>query len=511
MIVVIDFGSQTTQLIARRVRELNVYCEICPFDADEQTLRQLDYEGFILSGGPESVTERIAPRLPDWIFDTGKPILGICYGMQTMVEQLGGQVESTPMKEFGATDVQVMGGDSLLNGFGSELAVWMSHGDRVVGLPDGFRATAQTGSTPIVGMEDSVRRWYGVQFHPEVTHTRDGCEILRRFLFEICRCDASWQTSNIVDRLVAEIRDQVGDDSVVLGLSGGVDSSVTAALLARAIGDRLHAIFVDNGLLRNREVEEVEVAFRSSNALSLDLQIVDARKRFLSALSCVEDPESKRQIIGETFVRVFEEEAARIPNVKWLAQGTIYPDVVESAATRFGKSHVIKSHHNVGGLPDNLGLKLVEPLRDLFKDEVRKVGLALGLPSSLVNRHPFPGPGLSVRVLGEIREDYLSILRAADEIFIEELRLADWYDRVAQAFCVFLPVRSVGVTGDSRIYEHVIALRAVTTTDFMTADWSQLPYQLIGKVSSRIINEVPGVSRVVYDVSSKPPATIEWE
>ena len=511
MIVVVDFGSQTTQLIARRVRELNVYCEIYPFDINQSAVDDSSCEGFILSGGPESVTERITPRLPGWIYESGKPILGICYGMQTMVEQLGGVVENSQMREFGATQVHTNSEDSLLRGLGSNLPVWMSHGDRVVRLPKGFQASAHTDSAPIVGMADEDRRWFGVQFHPEVTHTRDGREIIRRFLFDVCCCDASWKTSNIVDRLITSLRDQIGDDSVVLGLSGGVDSSVTAALLSRAIGDQLHAIFVDNGLLRNHEVAEVAETFQPSNALNLDLHIVDASDRFILALRGISDPEQKRQIIGESFVHVFEAEADKLNNVKWLAQGTIYPDVVESAATKFGKSQVIKSHHNVGGLPDNLGLKIVEPLRDLFKDEVRKVGLELGLPAALVNRHPFPGPGLGVRVLGEVRDEYLRTLRDADEIFIDELRRADWYDRVAQAFCVFLPVRSVGVVGDARVYEHVIALRAVTTTDFMTADWAELPYELIGKVSSRIINEVAGVSRVVYDVSSKPPATIEWE
>ena len=512
MIIVVDFGSQTTQLIARRVRELNVYCEICEFDMDAASMRALQPEGFILSGGPESVIERVTPRLQDWIYETGKPMLGICYGMQTMVEQLGGVVENARTGEFGATDVVVKDpNDSLLGKLGENLAVWMSHGDRVSELPNGFRVTAGTESAPIVGMADVDRRWYGIQFHPEVTHTENGNEILRRFLFDICECEPSWYPDNIMGRLINEVKAQVGEGRVVLGLSGGVDSSVTASLISKAIGDRLHAVFVDNGLLRNHEVKEVQEAFRPSNVLSLNLKVVDARDRFLTALKGVSDPETKRKIIGATFIEVFEEQAREIEGVSWLAQGTIYPDVVESAATRFGKSHVIKSHHNVGGLPENLGLKLVEPLRDLFKDEVRKVGLALGLPDSLINRHPFPGPGLAVRVLGEVKKAYLSTLRDADEIFIAELREADWYDKVAQAFCVFLPVKSVGVTGDSRLYEHVIALRAVTTTDFMTADWAQLPSDLIARISSRIINEVNGVSRVVYDVSSKPPATIEWE
>ncbi|MCY3859015.1 MAG: glutamine-hydrolyzing GMP synthase [Gammaproteobacteria bacterium] len=511
MIVVIDFGSQTTQLIARRVRELNVYCEIHPFDAAASVLDDLRPDAFILSGGPESVTERITPRIPDWLLGSEKPILGICYGMQALVAQLGGHVEDSRMKEFGATEVLTNGGDSLLHGFGTTLPVWMSHGDKVAVLPDGFIGTAKTTSAPFVGMADPERKWYGIQFHPEVTHTRDGNEILRRFLFDVVGCEPSWQPADIVDRLVEEIRQEVGDGEVLLGLSGGVDSSVTAALLARAIGERLHCVFVDNGLLRVNEREEVEQAFKPSNTMNLDLKVVDARSRFLDALRGVDEPEVKRKIIGETFIRVFEDAAKALTNVEFLGQGTIYPDVVESAATKFGKSHVIKSHHNVGGLPERLHLQLLEPLRDLFKDEVRQVGLALGLPDSLINRHPFPGPGLAVRVLGEIREPYLESLRQADAIYLEELRRADWYDKVAQAFCVFLPVKSVGVMGDARRYEYVIAMRAVTTTDFMTADWAKLPHDLIGRISSRIINEVKGISRVVYDVSSKPPATIEWE
>ena len=511
MIVVIDFGSQTTQLIARRVRELNVYCEIHPFDADASLFADLRPDGFILSGGPESVTERVTPRIPDWILESSKPILGICYGMQALVAQLGGHVEDSPMKEFGATEVVSNGDDSLLVGLGNVLPVWMSHGDKVAVLPAGFIGTAKTASAPFVGMANSERKWYGIQFHPEVTHTRDGREILRRFLFDVVGCDPTWRPENIVERLIEEIRSTVRDREVLLGLSGGVDSSVTAALVARAIGERLHCVFVDNGLLRLNEREEVEKAFQPSNTMTLDLRVVDAKTRFLDALRGVDEPEAKRKIIGETFIRVFEDAATNLNNVEFLGQGTIYPDVVESAATKFGKSHVIKSHHNVGGLPERLQLQLLEPLRDLFKDEVRQVGLALGLPDSLINRHPFPGPGLAVRVLGEVNEAYLETLRRADAIYLEELRNADWYDNVAQAFCVFLPVKSVGVMGDTRRYEYVVALRAVTTTDFMTADWAKLPHDLIGRVSSRIINEVEGVSRVVYDVSSKPPSTIEWE
>ncbi|MDE0691996.1 MAG: glutamine-hydrolyzing GMP synthase [Gammaproteobacteria bacterium] len=510
-VVVLDFGSQYTQLIARRVRECGVYCEIHPFDVDEAVLTALGASAFILSGGPESVTVGATPRVPDRVLEGGVPVLGICYGMQAMAAQWGGAVVPSTEREFGHARVRIREDIDLFAGLDLELDVWMSHGDRVTQVPPGFVAAAASDNAPVAAMADVGRRLYGLQFHPEVTHTQSGSDILRRFVRDIAGCEATWTPSSIVERAVASVRRQVGDGKVLLGLSGGVDSSVVAALLSRAIGDRLTCVFVDNGLLRKGEADEVQAAFEPSNALPLKLVTVAAADEFLDALSGVDDPEQKRRIIGRTFVEVFEREAQRIEDVDWLAQGTIYPDVIESAAARTGKAHVIKSHHNVGGLPERMKLGLVEPLRDLFKDEVRKVGLALGLPESLVFRHPFPGPGLGVRVLGEVRREYLSVLREADAIFIEELRRADWYDRVAQAFAVYLPVKSVGVVGDARRHEHVIALRAVVTTDFMTANWAELPHDLIAIVSNRIVNELPGVSRVVYDVTGKPPGTIEWE
>ncbi|MYB36966.1 MAG: glutamine-hydrolyzing GMP synthase [Gammaproteobacteria bacterium] len=510
-VVVLDFGSQYTQLIARRVRECGVYCEIVPFDVDEAMLTALGANAFILSGGPESVTVGATPRVPDAVLEGGVPVLGICYGMQAMAAQRGGAVVPSTEREFGHARVRIREGIDLFAGLDPELDVWMSHGDRVTDVPPGFVVAAASDNAPVAAMADVGRRWYGLQFHPEVTHTQSGSDILRRFVRDIAGCEATWTPSSIVDRAVASVRRQVGDGKVLLGLSGGVDSSVVAALVSRAIGDGLTCVFVDNGLLRKGEVDEVQAAFGPSNALPLNLVTVDAAAEFLQALAGVDDPEQKRRVIGRTFVEVFEREAERIADVEWLAQGTIYPDVIESAAARTGKAHVIKSHHNVGGLPERMKLGLVEPLRDLFKDEVRKVGLALGLPESLVFRHPFPGPGLGVRVLGEVRREYLSVLREADAIFIEELRRADWYDRVAQAFAVYLPVKSVGVVGDARRHEHVIALRAVVTTDFMTANWAELPHDLIATVSNRIVNELPGVSRVVYDVTGKPPGTIEWE
>ena len=510
-VLVLDFGSQYTQLIARRVRECGVYCEIHPFDADAGSLQALAPKAVILSGGPESITVGATPRVPDAVLRSGMPVLGICYGMQAMAAQQGGAVAPSMQREFGHARVRIREDIDLFDQLDSELDVWMSHGDRVTAVPPGFVVAATTDNAPIAAMADVKRRWYGLQFHPEVTHTQAGDDILRRFVLDIAGCEATWTPSSIVERAVDAVRRQVGDGKVLLGLSGGVDSSVVAALLSRAIGDRLTCVFVDNGLLRKDEVREVRAAFEPSNALSLNLATVDAADEFLDALVGIDDPEQKRRVIGRTFVEVFEREAQRIEGAKWLAQGTIYPDVIESAAACTGKAHVIKSHHNVGGLPERMKLGLVEPLRDLFKDEVRKVGLALGLPERLVFRHPFPGPGLGVRVLGEVRREYLSVLREADAIFIEELRRTGWYDRVAQAFAVYLPVKSVGVAGDARRHEHVIALRAVVTTDFMTANWAELPHELIATVSNRIVNELPGVSRVVYDVTGKPPGTIEWE
>ena len=516
-LLIIDFGSQYTQLIARRVREVGVYCEILPFDHAPQRLteRVRKARGIVLSGGPESVTDGSSPRIPANLLESGRPVLGICYGMQAMAAQLGGEVGASNRREFGQAAVEVVNGSRLLGALdfdaGNRLPVWMSHGDQVTAAPPGFCVTASTDSAPIAAMEHESKPWFGLQFHPEVTHTRQGDEIYRRFALEVCGCEGLWTPGNIVADAVASARRLVGDEQVMLGLSGGVDSSVVAALLSRAVGDRLTCVFVDNGLLRKNERQEVEAAFAPSNALNLNLVTVDARAEFYANLAGVAEPEAKRKVIGNTFIDVFERQANKLKDVSWLAQGTIYPDVIESAAGAYGKAHVIKSHHNVGGLPERMSFKLIEPLRELFKDEVRKLGLHLGLPRALVNRHPFPGPGLGVRVLGEIQPDYCDVLREADAIFIEELRSADYYDRVSQAFAVFLPVKSVGVVGDTRRYEPVIALRAVETVDFMTARWAHLPYALIERVSNRIVNEIAAVSRVVYDVSSKPPATIEWE
>ena len=516
-ILIIDFGSQYTQLIARRVREIGVYCEIWPYDNCEEQIKLQRPRGIILSGGPETVTGDDTPRAPQAVFDAGVPVLGICYGMQTMAAQLGGAVESSDKHEYGYAQVRARGHSELLRdiedhtteqGWGM-LDVWMSHGDRVAELPQGFSVICETDNAPLAGMADESRHYYGIQFHPEVTHTRQGGRILERFVCDISGCEALWNPSNIIDDSIAQMREQVGSDQVVLGLSGGVDSSVVAALLHRAIGDRLTCIFVDNGLLRLHEGDQVMATF--AQHMGVKVIRVDAEDRFLKALKGVSDPEQKRKIIGNLFVDIFEEEAGKLEDVGYLAQGTIYPDVIESAGAASGKAHVIKSHHNVGGLPDYMKLKLVEPLRELFKDEVRKIGVELGLPSDMVYRHPFPGPGLGVRILGEVNKEYADILRQADHIYIEELRKADLYDEVSQAFTVFLPVKSVGVVGDARRYEYVVTLRAVKTIDFMTASFAHLPFEFLETVSRRIINEVSGVSRVAYDISSKPPATIEWE
>jgi GMP synthase (glutamine-hydrolysing) len=516
-VLILDFGSQYTQLIARRVRELGVYCEIHPWDIGDSEVRAFGARGIVLSGGPESVTESGAPAAPASVFELGVPVLGICYGMQAMAAQLGGVVEAGEVKEFGYAEIRARGHSRLLadledrrsaEGHGL-LDVWMSHGDRVVSLPEGFRLIASTADVPIAGMADDARRFYALQFHPEVTHTTQGARIYARFLHEICGCGESWRAGSIIEDAVARVRAQVGSAGVLLGLSGGVDSAVVAALLNKAIGRQLHCVFVDHGLMRHQEGDQLMQVF--AEQLGVHVIRVNAAERFFGALRGVADPEAKRKIIGKLFVDVFEAEAAKLTDVQFLAQGTIYPDVIESAGAKTGKAHVIKSHHNVGGLPAHMRLKLVEPLRELFKDEVRRVGLELGLPESMVMRHPFPGPGLGVRILGEVSEDAANTLRLADHIFIEELRRSGWYDKTSQAFAVFLPVNSVGVTGDGRRYAPVIALRAVQTVDFMTAHWAPLPYELLDVCSRRIVNEVPGVSRVVYDISGKPPATIEWE
>ena len=516
-IVILDFGSQYTQLIARRVREANVYSEIHAFDIAPEQLRALTPKGVILSGSPESVNEPAGYRAPDAVFELGVPVLGICYGMQSMAAQLGGEVETSDHREFGYAQVRARGHSRLLAGIEDQvnpeghglLDVWMSHGDRVNSLPPGFKLIASTGSAPIAGIADEDRGFYGVQFHPEVTHTRQGARIVRRFVHDICGCASSWTPAAIIDDSIERVRREVGGGDILLALSGGVDSSVVAALLHRAIGDRLTCIFVDNGLLRLDEGDQVMSAF--AGHLGVNVLRVDAEDRFLAALAGVSDPEEKRNRIGRTFIEIFEEEAVKLDGIRWLAQGTIYPDVIESAAATTGKAHVIKSHHNVGGLPERMHMRLVEPVRELFKDEVRAIGVELGLPHALVYRHPFPGPGLGVRILGEVKKEYADVLRRADAIFIDELRAAGLYDSVSQAFAVYLPVKSVGVTGDQRRYEHVIAVRAVETVDFMTARWAHLPHALLDRVSNRIINEIPSVSRVVYDISGKPPATIEWE
>lgn len=516
-ILILDFGSQYTQLIARRIREIGVYCEVEPWDIDPQAVTDFGARGIILSGGPETVIGDNAPAAPDVVFELGVPVLGICYGMQTMAEQLGGKVIHADEHEYGYAQVRAHGHTKLFidiedhvtpEGYGM-LDVWMSHGDRVDVMPEGFKLMASTPSCPIAGMANEEKNFYAIQFHPEVTHTKQGKRIIERFVVELCGCEKLWTTQNIIDDSIARVREQVGSDQVMLGLSGGVDSSVVAALLHKAIGDQLTCVFVDHGLLRYQEGDQVMAMF----AQNMGIRVIraDAEARFMGALAGATDPEAKRKIIGREFIEVFDAESAKLKGVKWLAQGTIYPDVIESAGSKTGKAKVIKSHHNVGGLPEDMEMSLIEPLRELFKDEVRKVGVALGLPYDMVYRHPFPGPGLGVRILGEVKKEYADILRLADHIFIEELRAADLYDKTSQAFAVFLPVKSVGVVGDARRYDYVIALRAVETIDFMTARWAHLPYEFLEKVSNRIINEIPRVSRVVYDISSKPPATIEWE
>ena len=519
-ILILDFGAQYTQLIARRIREIGVYCEIWAWDHDPAQIAAYGAKGIILSGGPESTTVDNAPKAPQAVFDAGCPILGICYGMQTLAAQLGGVTEAADAREFGHAQVQLVAQDALLDGLkdhpGSppRLDVWMSHGDHVAIVPPGFVITARTDRIPVAAMANEDKRWYGVQFHPEVTHTKSGEAILRRFVADICGCEMLWDAAHIIEDQIARVREQVGSDEVILGLSGGVDSSVVAALLHKAIGDQLTCVFVDTGLLRWKEGDQVMAMFASeaeNGGMGIKVLRVNAADRYFKALEGVSDPEAKRKIIGNLFVEIFDEQSSKLANVKWLAQGTIYPDVIESAGGKTGKAHVIKSHHNVAGLPENMRLGLIEPLRELFKDEVRRLGVELGLPREMVDRHPFPGPGLGVRILGEVKPEYARLLAMADQIFIDELRKAGLYDKTSQAFAVFLPVKSVGVVGDARAYEWVIALRAVETIDFMTAHWAHLPYDFLGTVSTRIINELRGVSRVVYDISGKPPATIEWE
>jgi GMP synthase (glutamine-hydrolysing) len=511
-ILILDFGSQYTQLIARRVREAHVYCELHPFDMDIEAIREFNPQGIILSGGHKSVYDAEAPAVEEALFELGVPVLGICYGMQLLARHFGGKVVPAGKREYGHADlVSKSTPGPLFDGFFIEgkSPVWMSHGDHVEKIPDGFEVVSETDNAPVAAIQNVDRNLYGVQFHPEVNHTPRGEIIVDTFVRKVCRCKGQWTPGKIIKDAITRIRKQVGDDKVILGLSGGVDSSVAAALIKRAIGDQLTCVFVDNGLLRLAEGDQVMATFAEN--MGVKVIRVDAEDRFLGALSGETDPEQKRRIIGNLFIDIFEEEAARITDATWLAQGTIYPDVIESAGGKTGKAQNIKSHHNVGGLPDYMKLKLLEPLKELFKDEVRAIGEELGLPHQMVWRHPFPGPGLGVRILGEVKKEYADILRQADAIYMEELYTSGYYDKISQAFAVFLPVKSVGVMGDGRTYEYVITLRAVETKDFMTADWSKLPYALLGRISSRIINEVRGVNRVAYDISSKPPSTIEWE
>jgi GMP synthase (glutamine-hydrolysing) len=516
-ILILDFGSQYTQLIARRIRELNIYSEIHPYDLDIKTLKEFSPKAIILSGGPNSVYEDDTPKAPKEIFELNVPILGICYGMQTLINQFGGKVETSSKREFGYAEIRAHGHSKLFKSIQDKsndeghglLDVWMSHGDKVTNIPQNFKVIASNASTPIAAIADEEKLLYGVQFHPEVTHTKQGKNILKRFSLDIAKCSPSWNMPDYVNTAINSIKEQVQSDHVILGLSGGVDSSVAAALIHKAIGNQLTCIFVDHGLLRLDEGKKVMETFNKN--LGVKVIHVDASKKFMGDLKGISDPEEKRKIIGKDFVDIFQEEAKKIHNAKWLAQGTIYPDVIESAGGKTKKAHNIKSHHNVGGLPKDLNLNLLEPLRELFKDEVRELGIALGLPKEMVYRHPFPGPGLGVRILGEVKEEYANLLRQADQIFIDELKKSGWYDKTSQAFTVFLPVKSVGVMGDGRTYEYVVSLRAVVTSDFMTAHWAELPYDLLAKISNRIINEVKGINRVVYDISGKPPATIEWE
>ena len=508
-ILVLDFGSQYTQLIARRVRESDVYSEILPWDVDETKIEELEPKGIILSGGPNSVTQSYTPRIPQIVFDLSIPILGICYGMQTLAEQMGGHVVSVDQKEFGHSELEILNDSKLFNEIDKKLNVWMSHGDQVQDLPDGFKLLASTKTAPIAAMQHETLPYYAIQFHPEVTHTNQGQEILNNFILNICNANADWKMDDLISSRIDEIKNQVQDKKVLLGLSGGVDSSVTAALLNKAIGKKLTCVFVDNGLLRKGEADQVMQTFKEN--MNLNVIKSDSEEIFLRHLKNIEDPEQKRKVIGRTFIDVFDAEAIKLKDIKFLAQGTIYPDVIESSGSESKEARVIKSHHNVGGLPEEMELDLVEPLRDLFKDEVRRMGIELEIPKEMIDRHPFPGPGLGVRIIGEITKEKTKILQEADHIFIEELISADLYDSVSQAFAVLLPVKSVGVVGDERRYAEVIALRAVETVDFMTAKWAHLPYEFLENVSNRIVNEIEDVSRVVYDISSKPPATIEWE
>ncbi len=514
-ILIIDFGSQYTQLIARRVREAGIYCEIYPYKSERDRISKFAPQGIILSGGPDTVTEDQTPRPDPFLFELDKPILGICYGMQAISIHFGGQVETAEKREYGPAKVTLNVKNSLFDGCGeisgdsNQLEVWMSHADTVIDLPNDFEVVASSKNAPMAGIANEERKIYGLQFHPEVTHTSDGATIIKNFAIDVCGCRPTWTSNRIIEDLIDEVKVTVESNKVLLGLSGGVDSSVVAALLHRAIGSQLICVFVDNGLLRLGEAETVMTVFKEH--LGVRVIKVNAADRFLSELQGISDPEEKRKTIGRVFIEVFQEQAVLLKDIKWLAQGTIYPDIIESAGTPGTSTKTIKSHHNVGGLPDSLNLKLLEPLAKLFKDEVRNIGTQLNLPSDMINRHPFPGPGLAVRILGEVTSEYVTVLQKVDSVFIDELKQMRLYDTISQAFAVFLPIKSVGVVGDERSYEYVVALRAVETTDFMTADWSRLPYEFLDTVSRRIINEVRGISRVTYDISSKPPATIEWE